>query len=96
MDRRHEVLTCVAEDVQGRSWSSTHRWEVSLHKIAARDPIAGLIFDAFMLVAAAVEVHRHKATSRVRRARCFRRIGRAVGLGLVLSLLTVLPSLRAY
>ena len=94
MDRRREALTCVAGDAQGRSWSLTHRWEVSLHKLAAH-PIAGLGFDAFMVVTATVEVHRHKATSGVRRARCHRicRIGRAVGLGLVLSLLTVLPSL---
>ena len=91
MDRRREALACVAEDAQGRSWSLIHLWEVSLHKLAT-SPMVGLSFDFMEVTADDIEVHRHKAASRVWRARCHR-IGRAVGLGLVLSLEAILPSL---
>ena len=64
MDRRHEALTCVAEDVHGRSWSLTHRWKASLLKLA------GLSFDAFTVVTLVLlRSIATKAAGRVRGAR---------------------------
>jgi len=58
----------------------------------SRHPVVRFRFDAAMVIA--VNVHRHKAPSRVWGAHRVSRVEDTVGLGFVLSLLTVLSPFR--